>query len=193
MHAVGIHTRCGRRGGRQLRYVCLSAQCAGGSCGEEAARTPDSWWLGFWIRDAKQARDEDAPCRVRCASVQPPPPPLSVNDRKLTEPTPSVAWTRVLLMRYTVTWYMRKDMVCSSENQGATYATQAIIPQSASLTQNMNIVRLKAQVSDTTRSTRQGQLKNAPPKSTVRKVTEPTRSVAWAQALLGHKQWQVQR
>ena len=34
----------------------------------------------------------------------PPPPPVqaTVNDQKLTEPTPSVAWTSVLLTRYTV-------------------------------------------------------------------------------------------
>ena len=34
---------------------------------------------------------------------------------------------------------------CYSENQGATYATKAIVPQSAALTQNMNITHLKTQ------------------------------------------------
>ena len=42
-------------------------------------------------------------------------------------------------------WYMRKDMVYYSENQGARYVTKAIMPQSASLTQNMNIMHLKNQ------------------------------------------------
>ena len=62
---------------------------------------------------------------------------------------------------------MRKDMVYYSENQGAEYATKAIMPQSASLTQNMNIMHLKTKVSDSTHSTQWDQLKNAPPKSTV--------------------------
>ena len=43
------------------------------------------------------------------------------------------------------------------------------MPQSAALTQNMPIMRLKAQVSDSTRGTQQDRLDNAPPKSTVRK------------------------
>ena len=75
-------------------------------------------------------------------------PPLvqtTVNDQRLTEPTPSVAWTRVLLKRYTVQ--------CYSENQGARYATKAIMSNSASLTQNMNIIHLEAQVSGSTHST----------------------------------------
>ena len=70
-------------------------------------------------------------------------------------------------------------MVYYSENQGEKYATKAIMPKPASLTQNMNILRLKIQVSDSTHSTQQDQLKNAPPKSTVQKLTEPTPSVAW--------------
>ena len=40
-------------------------------------------------------------------------------------------------------WYMWKDMVYYSENHGAKYTTKAIMPKSASLTQNMNIVHLK--------------------------------------------------
>ena len=47
---------------------------------------------------------------------------------------------------------MRKDMVYDSENRGANYATKALMPQSASLTQNMNILHPKAQVSHSTRS-----------------------------------------
>ena len=67
----------------------------------------------------------------------PPPVQATVNDQKLTEPTPSVAWTRVLLTRYTVTWCMRKNMVYYSENQRTTYATNAIMPQAASLYYSM--------------------------------------------------------
>ena len=37
------------------------------------------------------------------------------------------------------------------------------MPKSASLTQNINIMHLKAQVSDSTHSTQEDQLKNAPP------------------------------
>ena len=43
-------------------------------------------------------------------------------------------------------WYMRKDMLYCSENQGAKYATNAIMPKSASLTQNMNIMHLKTNI-----------------------------------------------
>ena len=44
---------------------------------------------------------------------------------------------------------------------------KATIPKSASLTQNKNILHLKPQASDSTRSTQRDQLKNAPPKSMV--------------------------
>ena len=40
-------------------------------------------------------------------------------------------------------------MVFYSENQGASYAAKAVMPQSASSTQNMNILHLKTQASDT--------------------------------------------
>ena len=73
----------------------------------------------------------------------------TVNDQKLTEPTHSVAWTT----RYTVPWYMWKDMVYYCENQGAKYVTKAIMPKSASLTQSMSIMHLKPKVSDSTQST----------------------------------------
>ena len=72
-------------------------------------------------------------------------------------------------------------MVYHSENQVAKYATKAIMPKSASLTQKMNIMHLKIKVSDSTHSTHQ--LKNAPPQSTVRNL--PTPSVAWTSVLLG--------
>ena len=39
--------------------------------------------------------------------------------------------------------YMRKDMADYSEDQGAKCAANAIMPQSAPLTQNMNITHLK--------------------------------------------------
>ena len=84
-------------------------------------------------------------------------------------------------------WYMRKDMVYYSENQGAKYATKAIMRQSASLTQNTNIMHLKIKVSDSSHCTQYDHLKNARPKSTVRKLTEPTPSVAWTYTLLGRK------
>ena len=69
------------------------------------------------------------------------PPPhfvqATVNDQKLTEPT----------------CCLDKKMVYYFENQGAKYATRAIMPKSASLKQNMDIMHLKAQVSDSTHST----------------------------------------
>ena len=46
-------------------------------------------------------------------------------------------------------------MAYCSENQGADNATKSIVPQSASLTQNMNIMHLKTQASDSTRSTQE--------------------------------------
>ena len=55
-------------------------------------------------------------------------------------------------------WHVRKDLVYYSENQGAKYATKAIMPQSASLTQNVTM-HLKTQVSDSTRSTQLDQMK----------------------------------
>ena len=122
------------------------------------------------------------------ARLHPPPPPLvraTVNDPNLTEPTPSVAWTRALLACHTVHGtYMWKDMAYCSENQGADNATKSIVPQSASLTQNMNIMHLKTQASDSTHSTQEDQLKNAPPKSTVQNLTELTPGGAWTWALL---------
>ena len=45
----------------------------------------------------------------------------------------------MLLTCSTAQWYTRKDMVYYCENRGAKYATKAIMPQSASLTQNMNM------------------------------------------------------
>ena len=116
------------------------------------------------------------------------PPPLvqaAVNDQKWTAPTPRVPWTRALLTRYTVTWYVRRDMVHHSETQGANYATKALMPQSASLTQNRNITHLKARVSDSTRSTQYDRWNSASPKSAERKLTEATPSVAGAWALVG--------
>ena len=58
-------------------------------------------------------------------------------------------------------------MVYYSEKQGAKYATKAIMPKSAALTQNMNILHLKTKVSDSTHGTQWDQLNNAPPKSMV--------------------------
>ena len=49
-------------------------------------------------------------------------------------------------------WSMWKDMQYS-QNQGAEYAPKAIMPKSASLTQNMNIMHLKTHVLDSTHST----------------------------------------
>ena len=126
-----------------------------------------------------------------CTATLTPPPPLSkatVNDQKSTEPTRSVAWTSVLLTRYTVHGTCGRAWGTILKTQGVQYAAKAIMPKSASLTQNMTITHLRPKVSDSTHGTQQDQLKNAPPKSTVRKLTEPTPGVAWAQALLGHKQ-----
>ena len=80
------------------------------------------------------------------------PPPLvqaTVNDQKLTEPTPSVAWTGALLMRR----YLRDtrvDTVYYSENQKAKYTANALLGRRAALTQNMNIVHLKSNLSGST-------------------------------------------
>ena len=51
----------------------------------------------------------------------------------------------------------------------------------------MNLVHLKPKVSGSTHGTQQNELKNAPPKSTVQKLTEPTPGVAWPWALLGQR------
>ena len=66
-------------------------------------------------------------------------------------------------------WCMRKDMVCYCESQGAQYAKKAIVPQISFI--DMDVMHLKPQVSDRTRSTPEGKLENAPPKPTVRKLT----------------------
>ena len=68
------------------------------------------------------------------------PPPLvqaTVNDQKLTEPTPSVASTRALLPRRNLR-ETRVDMMCYSENQEVKHATNALLANRATLTQNMN-------------------------------------------------------
>ena len=70
-------------------------------------------------------------------------------------------------------------MVYYSENQEAKHATNALLANRAAFTQNMNILHLKTKVSQSTHGTQENELKNAPPKSTVRKLTEPTASVAW--------------
>lgn len=58
--------------------------------------------------------------------------------------------------------------------------------------QNMNVLHLKTKLLNSTHSTQQDRLKNASPKSMVRKLTEPTPSVAWTQALLGQGGKQAQ-
>ena len=82
-------------------------------------------------------------------------PPLvqaTVNDQSLTEPTPGVAWTRVLLpprnLRDT-----RVDMMYYSQNQEVKHATHALLANRAALTQNMNFVLLKSKVSGSTHGT----------------------------------------
>ena len=67
-----------------------------------------------------------------------PPPPLvqaTVKDQKLTEPTPSVAWTRVLLTRRNLR-DTRVDMMYYSENQEGKHATTALLANRAALTQD---------------------------------------------------------
>ena len=89
---------------------------------------------------------------LRMVKTSPPPPvQATVNDHKLMEPTP--CWDKGVAYVLHCAWYMQKDMLYYSENQGAKYATKAIMPQSASLAQNMNIMHLKTQVSDSTHST----------------------------------------
>ena len=82
------------------------------------------------------------------------PPPLvqaTANDRKWTDPTPRVAWTRALRTRHTVRGTWGGGTWCTIlKAKGARYATKALMPQSASLTQNTSITHLKAQVSGST-------------------------------------------
>ena len=76
------------------------------------------------------------------------PPPLvqaKVNDQKLTEPTLSIAWTRVLLTRYSVHGTCGKTRCTILKIKGQNMLQKAIMPQSASLTQNMDIMHLKTQ------------------------------------------------
>ena len=79
-----------------------------------------------------------------------PPPPLlvqaTVNDQKLTEPTPSVAWTRVLLTRRNLR-DTRVHLRYYSENQEVKHSTNALLANRAALTQNMNFLLLKTKVS----------------------------------------------
>ena len=95
-----------------------------------------------------------------------------VNDQKLTEPTLSIAWTRVLLTRYSVHGTCAKTRCTILKIKGQHMLQKAIMPQSASLTQNMDIMHLKTQVSDTSHTV--GPIENAPPRPTVRKLMEPT-------------------
>ena len=82
-------------------------------------------------------------------------PPLiqaTVNDQKVTEPTPNVAWTRVLLARRNLR-DTRVDMMYCSENQEAKHATNALLANRAAWTQNMNFMLLKTKVSRSTHGT----------------------------------------
>ena len=92
----------------------------------------------------------------RCTEIPtPPPPPLvqaTVNDQKLMEPTPSVAWTWALLTRRNLR-DTRVDMMYYSENQEAKHATNALLANRGASTQNMNFVHLKTKVSDSTHAT----------------------------------------
>ena len=85
--------------------------------------------------------------------LTPPPPPLvqaTVNDQKLTEATPSVAWIRVLLTRRNL-HDTRVDMMYYSEDQEPYLKT--LLVNRATLTQNMNFVLLKTKVSGSTQGT----------------------------------------
>ena len=93
------------------------------------------------------------------------PPPLvqaTGDDQKGAEPAPSVAWTRALRACHTA--HGARDAVFDSETQGAQYATQAIKPKAASLTQNMSITHPKAKASDRTHCAPWDKLENAPQK-----------------------------
>ena len=92
----------------------------------------------------------------------------------------------MLHTRCTVRGACGKAWCTSLETKGTKHATQAIMPRSAALAQNMNIIHLKTQASDSTHGTQQDPLKNAPPKPTVQEMTQPTPGVAWTQAWLGH-------
>jgi hypothetical protein len=58
---------------------------------------------------------------------------------------------------------MRKDTEYYFESQGARYAAKAIMPQSASWTQNMNTMHPQTKASDGTHGTQYNELKNALP------------------------------
>ena len=57
----------------------------------------------------------------------------TVNDRTLTEPTPSVAWTRALLTRRNLR-DTRVDMMHYSETQEAKHAANALLANRAAST-----------------------------------------------------------
>ena len=73
-------------------------------------------------RSSINRRPGGSPPEPTITLVMVPRPPVrgTVNDQKLTEPTPSVAWTRALLARYTVHGTCGKTLH-SFENQGAHY------------------------------------------------------------------------
>ena len=102
----------------------------------------------------------------------------------LLRPASFNAWTRVLLTRYTLHGTCGKTWCTILKTKGQSVLQR---PQSASFTHNMTIVHLKAQVSDSTRSTQEDRSKKATPKSAVRRFTGPPPGVAWTGALLGHK------
>ena len=125
--------------------------------------------------------------RTNCPHT--PPPPLvqaTVNDQKLRKPTPSVAWTSVLFTRRNLR-DARVHLMYYSENQDSKHAANGLLTNRAALTPNMNFLLLNTNVSRSTHGTQQNELKNAPPKSTVQKLMEPTPGVAWTWALLGHR------
>ena len=83
-----------------------------------------------------------------------PPRPVqaTVNDQNLTEPAPSVAWTRVLLPRRNLR-DTRVDTTYYSENREAKHATNALLANRAALTQKMNFELLKTKASGSTHGT----------------------------------------
>ena len=85
-----------------------------------------------------------------------PPCPRKVDDQKLTGPTPRVAWTRVLLTRYTVHGTCGKTWCTSLKIKAQNMLPRPSCPKAPSLTQNMNTTHLKPKVSDSTHSTQCG-------------------------------------
>ena len=130
--------------------TCQSPRCAPLVC-EKFAENPE-FCVGNFAVSLKREIKGPRPPPPPCTRTLPPLVQATVNDQKLTEPTPSVGWTRVLLTHRNLR-DTRVDMMYYSENQEAKHATNALLANRAALTQIMNIVHLKTKASGGTHGT----------------------------------------